>query len=238
MLLLPQITRGWSGSALTASAVSSLTIDISGATVGEWVYAFINQRTNETSETFTGWTNVQALLVNSTNETIAVYKRLKASGDTTFTLSWTATATQCGVLLQQWPGTVSDQGVSFQNVTSAGNVFTTPSSTPTDSNRWAVGFYTGQNGDSAHKTATWTPSGDMLTQVASLANTNGSLQWLQSMIADSNGPVTQASHSGTGTTSGTSPVINNGAAGIIFLVPAFASAGTSTLQAMNRAAVM
>jgi hypothetical protein len=224
------ITRGWSGSALTAAAVSSLTIDISGGTVGEYVYAFINCRTNETSFTFTGWTVVQALLVNGTAQTVAVYKRLKQSGDTTFTLSWTATTTQCGVLLQQWPGTLSDEGVSYASRTSAGNVYTTPSSTPADTTRWAVGFYTGQNTDSANKTATWAASGDMGTKIASLANTNGSLQWLQSMIADSNAAVTQAGHTGTGTTSGTA-TINNGAAGILFLVPA--AAGSATLTATS-----
>jgi hypothetical protein len=238
MLALPEITRGWSGTAQTASAVSSMTVDITGATVGEWVYAWIVVRTNETTMTLTGWTAVQVLLVNGTAQSCAVYKRLKVAGDTTFTLSWTSTTTQCEVLLQQWPGARADEGESFANRTSAGNVYTTPAVTPNDGDRWAVGCYSGQNTDSTNKTATWTASGDIGTKIQSGANLNGTLQWNQSMMADSNGPLTVASHTGTGTTSGTA-TINNGAAGIFFLIPAYPPIPASvTSQAVNRTAVI
>jgi hypothetical protein len=238
MLLLPTISRGWSGSALTASAVSSMTVDITGATVGEWVYAAFVQRTNETSYTFTGWTPVQTLLVNGTAQSMGAYKRLKVSGDTTFTLSWTATTTQCIVYLQQWPGVIGDEAESFQNVTSGGNVFTSPSTSATQDDRWAVGFFTGQNTDSTNKTATWTPSGSMVTKIQSGANVNGSLQWNQAMMADSNGPVSAGAHTGTGTTSGTA-TINNGGAGLFYLIPSPGRGDNrASLQAVNRGAVI
>jgi hypothetical protein len=236
--MLSALARGWSGSAQTASAVSSMSVDISGATVGEWVYAWIVVRTNEATMTMTGWTAVQALLVNGTAQSCAVYKRQKVSGDTTFTLSWTSTTTQAIVLLQQWPGAISDEQSGFANRTSAANVYTTPTSVPNGISRWAVGCYSGQNTDSTNKTATWTASGDMGTKIQSAANVNGTLQWNQSMMADSNGALGTSSYSGTGTTSGTA-TINNGAAGIFFLVPAPLQVSSyRTSQAVNRTAVI
>lgn len=235
--MLYGLTRGWSGSALTAAAVTSMTVDISGATVGETVYAWVNIKWSETTTTFTGWTSLFALQSQSLVGTYILYKRLKVAGDTTFTLSWTSTAVQALVLLQQWPGTVADEGAAEATRASAANVFPTPAGTPTDGNRWAVGFFCAQNGDSTNKTVTWTPSGDMTTPVQSGVNVNGSGAFCNSAITDSNGPVTIASHTGTETTSGTTAV-GNGAAAIMFLIPASSYRPTPTLQAVNRAAVI
>lgn len=222
--------------AKTASASTSLTIDISSAIVGETVYAWIALRFSQTSVTFTGWTQIGTLQSISSSAAFALFKRTKVSGDTTFTLSWSPNSTSALVLLQQWPGAVADEGGSVTTRTSAANVFTTPGATPNDGNRWAVGFFCAVDGDSTHKTVTWTPSGDMTTTVQTDVNTTGTLAWNNSAITDSNGPVSIASHSATETTSGTS-TINNGGAAILYLIPASIYQPAPILQAVNRAAV-
>lgn len=231
------ITRGWVGTpAKTASASSSLSIDITGATVGETVYAWIALRFSQTSTTFTGWTQIDILRTIASTGAWALYKRVKQAGDTTFTLSWSPNSTSGLVLLQQWPGTVADEGGSVITRSSAANVFSTPAATPTDGNRWAVGFYCASDSDSTNKTATWTPTGDMTTTAQTGVNTTGTLAWSNSAICDSNGPVSIASHSGTETTSGTT-TINNGAAAILFLIPSTIVQPSPRLHAVNRAAV-
>jgi hypothetical protein len=228
---------GWSGSNQTTTTVTSMTVDITGATVGEIVYAWISLRNSQTSITFTGWTQIDAMRTIAATGAWALFKRTKVSGDTTFTLSWSANSTQGFVLLQQWPGAVADEGGSVTTRTSAANVFTTPGGTPTDGNRRAVGFYCAVDGDSTHKTVTWTPSGDMTNTIQTGANTNGTLAWDNCAIVDSGGPVSIASHSGTETTSGTS-TINNGATAILFLIPPSIFQPAPMLQAVNRAAVI
>jgi hypothetical protein len=237
-MLAVDIGHGWSGSAITASSVSSMTIDITGATVGEYVYAWIDLRWSETALTFTGWTVVAALVTTASTGSWAVYKRLKVSGDTTFTLSWTATSTQGLVLLQQWPGTVADEGAQIAARTSAANVFTTPTCTSTDGNRWFVGFFSGHTGSSSNKTITWTLSGDNSNLDQSGVNVNGALSWNNAAIGDSNGPVSTGTHSATGTAAAGGTTTNNGGAAGLFLIPGSTFQPSSILQAVNRAGVI
>ena len=220
---MADISPGWTGSANNTASTTSLTIDISGATVGEWVYAFCQSRSNNTSQAITGWTSLgaaQALGGGTGNGLFIVFKRKKQSGDTTFSLTWTTSA-QYEVFLGQWTGAhlVSpDEAYASQAITSAGNSFSSPSATPSFADRWAIVALTAGNGDSGHKTVTWTaPSG--MVEFGHVNNPNTFSLWNGLGVFHSNGPVTAASHSYTGTAINGGLTMNNGSSAIFYLIP-------------------
>jgi hypothetical protein len=78
----------------------------------------------------------------------------------------------------------------------------------------------------------------MGTKIQSGANLNGTLQWNQSMMADSNGPVTARVAYGHGHDVGHGDDQQR-RCGIFFLIPAYPpNPAAVTSQAMNRAAVI
>lgn len=221
---VPQaVKEPWVGTtALTSGASTTLVFDITGAATGDWVYVFLVGKTNETSITLTGWTQVGTIYSQSLIQFNAVYRRQKQIGDTTFTVTLGTSTTFIAQPIS-WPGldpTTPDEGLNGQLDSSANNVFTTPSSTPGFTNRWAVGFFSGENGNSSFRTVTWTPSG--LVDRVQATNTTAIISAYPSLeIADSDGPISMTSQQLSSTTSGTNGLaVNNGFGGMIFLIPA------------------
>jgi len=245
----PQILRAWAGSAQNTAGATSLSLDISGAIVGEWVYAFCQNRSLGTSPAISGWTSLgtSAVIGGGTgNGNMTVFRRRKQAGDTTFTLTWTTTA-QFSIILQQYTGcdqTTPDEGYATVTITSAANVATSPSATPTSTDRWAVVASAFGNGDSTHRIVTWTPDA-ALTFVGKADLTTTISEYLNSAVFDSNGPVTQTAHSYTNTGNNAGGLnMNNGLSIIFFLIPATVSStqtlsptGTGTAEAFGTDAV-
>ena len=240
--MLPGISRGWNGSANNTSSTTSLSLNISGATDNEWVYAYCSWRSTMSSPGLTGWTTVCSLTAHggASAGSAMLFRRRKVSGDTTFTLSWTS-STQAVVTLNQWIGLDAnspDENGSI--VTCSGSTtFTTNSATPGGTNRWGVAFFDGASGDSSHKQITWGSFTSPLTEIDSVFNPNTALAWYTIDCCDTNGviPVASTSYSAVSSTGGANAT--NGAATILFLIPAqTAFQASPTLQAVNRTAVM
>jgi hypothetical protein len=236
------IARGWTGSANNTAAATSLTIDITGATVGEFVLAWCQTRSSVTNQAITGWTKigVAVALGNSTaNGVQTLFIRKKVAGDTTFSLTWT-TSGQHEVILGQWTGVnqvLTQEQYTTATITGAtGNVFTSPTATPSFADRWAVVSLTAGNGDSAHKTITWTPPTGM-TEVGHITNPNTATLWNGLGVFDSGGAVTAAAHSYAGTASNSGGLsMTNGSSSIIYLIPqeqVVTMAGASSLESFG-----
>jgi hypothetical protein len=218
------IARGWTGSANNTAAATSLTIDITGATVGEWVFAWCQSRSAVTAQAISGWTQVgtaQAMGGGTGNGLQTLFRRKKVAGDTTFSLTWTTSA-QHEALLVQYTGvhqTTPVEGYLTQAITSAtSNQMPSPSSTPSFADRWAVTSHTAGSSDSTHKTVTWTaPSG--MTEAGHVNNPNTTIIWNGLGVFDTGAVVTAAAHSYTATAINGGTAMTNGSSSILFLIP-------------------
>src|SRR5512138_2412480 len=72
---------------LTGNGVTSLSIDITPASVGAWVFCYIGNSYVRETVTFTGWTKIFEV-DEGTGSHHSLWKRKKLTGDTTFTASW------------------------------------------------------------------------------------------------------------------------------------------------------
>ena len=222
----------------TGNSVSTLTVDITSAAVGAQCYCFIFIGVNQGGNiTFTGWTQI-AEGDEGTSTHSAFYRRLKQSGDTTFSPSW-ATAEGSSAVWRSYTGvdtTTPDQQGTFLTHTVSATTFITPSITPTTATTWAVGCAGARSTTSGNQPESFTfdagiPNGTQTT--------NTSNRWATAGISDSGAAVTQAAHSYTFTLNHAET--HGGMMGV-FLNPAAAAAGftvpvVNVNQAVRRASV-
>ncbi|MGZ4519165.1 MAG: hypothetical protein ACXVGA_00945 [Mycobacteriaceae bacterium] len=201
---------------------TTVTFDISSASVGSVVYAWAGFATAQTSITApTGWTQLLQGSVGISGYAL-IYK-VKASGDTTFTLTGSNSAkitvgwvSYLGLDTVNGPHeTVTSS--NFLALSSSTTSYPSPSLTPATADRWALyGAYTKSN-TSANKNISYTPDG-ALTERLDANNTvafpNGN--WVGVELADSNAAVTAAAHSYTATEAFAE---NLGGAFLIYLKP-------------------
>ena len=219
-----------SGSAV-GNGVTTLTVDITSAATGAWCYAYLQIGSPETSVTFTGWTN----LVDAdegTSSHYSIWKRQKIAGDTTFSPSWpTSEGSASGwVSYTGLNNAAPDEQFASTTHTVSSASFVTPTATPTTATEWALTFYGARSTVAAY---TYTPDGALVERIDACNTSN---RWSGIEIADSNGTVTQASHSYTATCSASQ---SHGATAILFLQPSIASSipdVSPARQAVNRAA--
>ncbi|HEV2260268.1 MAG TPA: hypothetical protein VGS06_44750, partial [Streptosporangiaceae bacterium] len=218
-----------SGTTKVTAGATSATLDITSAAVGATVYAGLFLGATQTSTTLTGWTSrVEA--DESTATHYAVYRRVKQSGDTTFTWSW-VTSTH-GVI--EWASYTGGDQSTFDELAQAqlhttGTSFATPSLTPNGAGRWSLAFtYARDTTSSADLPdgSTWTPDA-ALTERLDASTAAGSSPWISAELADSNGTVTVAAHSYTATCA---TAESHGAAILLFLIPASSAGVAGTVQ--------
>lgn len=200
----------------TGNGVATLTVDITPAAVGAVCYAIIFNATAPETPTFTGWTNLASFDETTATHT-SMWWRVKFLGDTTFAPSWGTAEGSSSVWVSYTGVNTSTPHESFasQSVTTTGTTFATPSATSTAANRWAVSMYGARSTTSAF---TWTADA---AQTARAQVCNTSNRWASVMVSDSNGAVTNAAHSYTGTTSISDSHVGDS---IHFLIPATATA--------------
>jgi hypothetical protein len=245
------IARGVGGISL-ATAASAITtpVDISTATNGEWIYVFFGVYNSIGAASLTCTTNgsgtvntLQAQTTQGSGATVGsvgAWYIKKQSSDTTLTISWTTSRPYVWAW-QQWTGlhpTTPHEGYSGAAITAAANVFTSPSSTPTDTTRWGVFFIEGVDGNVNTNAVSWTPTAP---QVEIGHVRNNTFSHPVNGLFDSNGTLASAaSQSYTATYVPSGSAMTNGYAGILFLIPASTTVfqPTITKQAVNRAAVI
>lgn len=227
------IAYAWSSSAQqNTTDVTSLQIDISGATTDEWVYCFLT-KTKSGGTTLNGWDLVLSGDQN-TNYHFALYRRRKQSGDTTFTTSW---STSCRALacLIQWTGldaTVPDERAIAQFHTS-GDTWATASATPNGGSRWAATFTSYRTTNIADNNPSWTSTG--LTQRQDLDTSAGLTPWLVALTTDTNAAVTEAAHDYTHIASATN---SSGVSVLMFLVAGGLNGSVAAVEATATAAAL
>lgn len=212
-----------SGSTLINTSVATANVDITAAAVGATCYALLALGVSQGSNvTWTGWTSV--LEGNEGTSThYALYRRVKQSGDTTFTVTW-PTATKGTLGWRSYTGqngTTPDEGAAVTLHTTAGTTFATPSVTPTSNDRWAATFTYARSTTTSGET--WTPDA-ALTERLDTVNT-GTNPWCPQEISESGAAVTQAAHSYTATLSASE---SHGGAILLYLIPA--GGGTNYTQ--------
>ena len=210
-----------SGATRVTTSATSATVDITSAAVGAWAYCLLAIASNETSTTFTGWTLVTGIEADESTAThYALYRRLKQSGDTTFSVSWSATgahATIGWVSYAGLNGTTPDE-LAAASLHTTGTSFVSPTATPTTTGRWALTFNYARDTTAAADLpdgSTWTADA-ALTERLDAANAAGSSPWMSVGAADSNGIVAATSQSYTSTAAHTE---SHGASILLFLVP-------------------
>ena len=220
-----------SGSA-TGNTVTTLTADITAATVGAACFMWIYNANTETSITNTGWTQIVSL-DESTTSHYSLWWRTKQSGDTTFAPSW-PTAQGSSLVWVSYTGaaTTPYEAEADVAISTATTTETTPSSTPTSTGRWATCFYAARS-----TTATFNYTSADAAQTLRVQNVNTANRWAAVMASDSNATVAVTAQSYTATLSTSE---SHGAAAILFVVPGattpVADAPYTVLQAVNRAA--
>lgn len=214
---------------LTAGALSA-TVDITAAATGAQVYCLVAIGANETSLTFTGWTQLLAA-DESTATHYGLFRRQKIAGDTTFTVSWTATSQKATIGWASYTGLDPNTPDELAAVTlhTTGTSFASPSLTPSTAAEWALFCCYARDTTAATDLpdgSAWTPDA-ALTERLDAANQAASTSTWQSLeFADSNAAVTQAAHSYTATAA---TAESHGAAFLLFLFPAAAAAGGGLL---------
>jgi hypothetical protein len=203
------ITFDHTNSSVGAS-VTTLTVDITAATVGAFCYCYIQIANPETAVTFTGWTS----LVDADESTFthySIWRRQKQGGDTTFAPSWPTAADAAAGWVSYTGLSTSTPDEQFAAVahTSTAN-YVTPTATPTAATRWALAFF-GYRSTTAQRS--WTADAALTQRVT---NTTTANRWSGLSIEDSNGTVTAAAHSYTAVLSAAE---SHGATAILFLVP-------------------
>lgn len=211
------IARDSHGSA-TGNGPTTLTIDITSAATGAWCYAFLLSGSPQTSVTFTGWTSVyDGDQPGSTH--YGVWRREKVGGDTTFAPSW-PTGEGTSIAWSSYTGlnaSTPDEGIVHLDQPSNSASYATASSTPTAANRWALAGFGSSSSTGANQPESFTAPTGMGNVVQT---TNTANRWTVACASDSNGAVTQASHTYTATLSA---VEGDGGAVLLFLIPAAAT---------------
>lgn len=213
------------GSTPLTTGVTSAIVDITTAAVGSWVYVWAALSTGATTQitvpSSAGWTQLQSAQTSAgtSGSSFSLYRRQKQLGDTTFTFSWATSAK--GVFA--WAsytgldGVTPDEqsAIAINDVTSRSAV-TTPTATPTTANEWALCFFGQRSTNTAARPSAWTTDAALIERIESDNSAAASSPWLGADIEDSNGVVTQASHSYTATSNQTQS--HDGSA-ILFLIP-------------------
>lgn len=176
----------------TGNSVSSLTVDITAAAVGAWCYAFIQIATSQgtTPVTIAGWQQL-CDINEGTNSHFALLRRVKQSGDTTFTANW-PTAAGAVAVWSSYTGLLTaqpEEGFGPALHSASSTTYTTKNVTPADNTRWAL---TAAGGKSTTTTGeTWTAGTGMTLRTQAV---NSTLNCSPAVIGDSNGAITQAQH--------------------------------------------
>lgn len=225
-----------SGATAINVAGTSAVVDITAAAVGAWCYAWCAISTGATTQTgvpsSAGWTAVQSVQTagGTSGATYAVFRRLKQSGDTTFTFSWATNSGKGAFSWVSWTGvdgsTPDESSAIALNDTVQRSSVPTPSATPTAAGRWAVAFFGQRATASVLKPTSWGPDAALTDRQEADNSTAASSPWLSADIEDSNGTVTVAAHSYTSTSNASNA--HDGSA-ILFLIPA-AAAASGTVQ--------
>lgn len=216
----------WVGTAVPGIAAgvagTSATIDITGATVGEVVYACLVladvQASNPTAPA--GWSIVVQGGEGTTgaaSSRCVLYRRVKQAGDTTFLFSW-ATSCKFEIVPISWPGvdTATPEEVATYAASTSGTTVVSASITPTAATRWAAGMF-GKRGTTATETP-WTPPAAM-TERVDVSTSASAFTGLE--VADSNATVAAAPQSYTATANASA---SHGGSIVWALIPAAGAA--------------
>lgn len=219
----------WVGTAVSGSAGgTSVTVDATGATVGEWVFVAIIIADSQTSAPTapSGWTITgqgQEGVSGSASSCLTVYQRRKQSGDTTQAFTWPTTR-KFEAVIWSWPGlnpVTPVESVVYLAHSTAGTSYVTGTVTPTSNDRW-IGMVAGARGVTALET--FTPDAAMTERID--ANHGGSTPFTAVEVCDTNGAVTQAGHTYTAVDSVSDP---NGGTIAFALIPAVTVNGAATV---------
>jgi hypothetical protein len=205
---------------VAGTSVSTIAVDVSGATNGEvvWIIGTLGDAEVGAITAPAGWNTLgqtsEGTSGGSSSRTVIFWK-VKQASDGTITITdatnWTV-ATKPQFVPISWPGvdpTNPAEGLSWLAHTT-GTSYVTGTATPTDANRWAVGVFSAR-GTTA--TVAWTPDA-ALTERVDAVNSASTFVGLE--VADSNGAVTAAAHTYTAV----SQTASHGLGGLFFLIPA------------------
>ena len=200
------IASAWVGSSgdggqvvRTSGSATSDTISIAGATVGDVCFILAAVSLGETGiSTPTGWTLVAEGgegANGATGSRTGLYYRVKQTGDTTFTVSWSSSATKYIIQAFSYSGldsTTPVEGGAYASHTS-GSSYVSPSVTPTAADRWIL---TCSHARSSTAASTFTPDAALTERIDA---TNGANAWSSIEVADTAATVSAAAHSYTAT---------------------------------------
>jgi hypothetical protein len=178
--------------------IATATIDITTATTGNWVYLFVTiVGAVSVAPSCTGWTTV-----TTDSPNLRIFRRKKVGGDTTFTVNWTG-ASNAMLSWVEWtnldPTTPDESAASTDQSGTSRTAVPTPSASPTSTGRYAVGYFSTRASVVGNKNITWTPDA-ALTEILDANGSAGSVNsWVGHEVAWSVTPVTNASHTYTGT---------------------------------------
>lgn len=214
---------------VTSDSATALTVDITAATVGAYCYCFTQVSTsNKNGFTMTGWQQL-CDINEGTASHFGLYRRVKQSGDTTFSVSWQniGSGSACWSSYTGLNPTYPEEGFRSALHTASSASYTTASITPADATRWAL---CGVGSRSTTSAETWTAPG---TQIIRSQTVNTVTAWSPAAIADSNGAITLSQHNYTFTLSAAEA---HGGAVICLLIPATSANPVYPEPALNERA--
>lgn len=192
----------WIGTAVSGSAGgTTITLDATGATVGEWVFVAILIADSQASAPTapSGWTITgqgREGTTGSASSCLTVYQHLKQTGDTTQAFTWPTTR-KFEACIWSWPGldqTTPVEGVTYLAHSTSSFSYPTGTVTPTNTDRW-IAMIAGARGVLANQS--WTADGAMTERID--VNHGGTTPFTSIGVADTAGAVSQTGHSYTAT---------------------------------------
>lgn len=221
------------------TSVTTANLDITAAAVGSWVYMCLHVTgATQTSVTMANWTLVVEGDDPNVGEHIAVFRRKKVSGDTTFAYSYPTSSKSLAVWVSYTglDGTTPNVAATFAANVLVKNASATTTTTATVTNpsgkNWALAFFAQRSSTIGNAAITWTSDGALTERADQNISAAAAANWSGIEAADSNGTVTAASHSYTATAN-FAEVHDFGV--LIYLQPAAPSFAVLTRQqAINR----
>jgi hypothetical protein len=208
------------GTSVSGSAGgTSVTMDITFATVGEWAFVAIIIADSQASAPTapSGWTITgqgQEGPSGSASSCLTVYQRRKQAGDTTFLFTWPTTR-KFEAITWSWPGldpATPVEGATYLAHSASSTSYATNTVTPTRSDRW-IAMVAGSRGTTSLQT--WTPDAAMTERID--VNHGGTTPFDAICLGDTNAVVSAAGHSYTAVQSVSDP---NGGTIAFALIPA------------------
>jgi hypothetical protein len=207
--------RGTNSNVIT-TAGTALSIDQPSSTQPGDLLVFAITFGNTVNFDGNGFRVVRQTVDTSGQTTALMYGYANVAGTVTFNFLWTGSTQASGVVVAYANAVWEDLDTSIVADHSGGATHTTRTIANDGSNRWAVCVFADSTASSGTATTSWTAGAGLTSRIGANTSAAASGRWTSIALMDTNGAVTQGTHSYSATAQFANSVA---AAGIFYISP-------------------